>query len=115
MRTIGQLYQIVLDHFDDKESWDHVGICSKIGYCGQRSFITPNEFRRLRPHFFKQRPTIFSKFWWSWSYKVFTETRQQFWWRNNKAGEQQRKLFLAYLAKKYRGINIDGTINHTIP
>jgi len=106
MRTIGQLYQIVLEHFDDPPNWAVIGICDSIAHCANHRFITNAEYHKLRPHFFKQRPTIFSKWWWNWNYKAFTNTREQFWWRDNSRGAIQRKLFLAYLAKKYASVPV---------
>lgn len=85
--SIGELYQNVLNLYV------HGGICSAIdGY-------TPLSKRGLlKKHFKAQRPSIFSKFWWHKSYNVFGS----FWWWSAKGGNEQRKLFLAHLAKKYK-------------
>lgn len=85
--SIGELYQNVLNHFGGGG-----GICRNI------DIYTPiSQIDNLYEHFKKQKPNIFSKFYWNKTY-----TGRTFWWTFDKDGKEQRKLFLAYLAKKYK-------------
>jgi len=85
--SIGELYQNVLNKYV------YGSICDNI-----ECHTPSNKVDALLKHFQKQRPTIFSKFWWHRSYNAFNE----YWWFAWKGGNIQRKLFLAHLAKKYK-------------
>jgi hypothetical protein len=85
--SIGGLYQNVLNNY----------MCGLI--CWAIEDYTPYiQKNNLLKHFNKQRPSIFSKFWWHKSYN----TKSCIWWKSHLGGDEQRKLFLAYLAKKYK-------------
>ena len=90
-RDLKVLYQIVLRKFDAPCTF---GICNIITGLNARREFSIKEVDALFRHFKAHKPTIFSKFWWYWSYN---RRKRLFWWDNNDAGDKQRKKFLQHL------------------
>lgn len=83
--SIGELYGQVF------KGYSHGPICFQIHY------LVPRKYQdKLVAHFRRQKPTIFSKFWWHTDYRLFSA----FWWHPGTV--EQRKLFLAHLSEKYK-------------
>ena len=93
MRSLKELYQIVLDSDYDKK----YGICNIISFCAMDNIITEEEMYLVKSHFNKQKPTILSKFWW---HPPYNRLYNVWWWSHTKIGANQRKLFLQYLINK---------------
>jgi len=94
-RTLKELYQILLDNFDNFND----GICSKIHCLYWFDEITYKELKLLDKHFKNQKPTIFSKFFWYSSYNKM-RSGDNYWWKFNESGNKQRKLFIQHLMSK---------------
>lgn len=96
MRSIKELYQIVLDNFDLMIKAES-GICMVIVRCWYYDLITSDEKFALLKHFKKQRPTWYKnvKFYYHNSY-----VNRMFWWKYGEEGNEQRKLFLKHLINK---------------
>lgn len=90
MKTIGQLYEIVLSHLEKGE-----GICRAISISRRRGDITPTEEDLIDKHFMRQRPEKYSWWWWTSSY-----TGGLYWWPCDRI--RPRKRFLKFLIKKYK-------------
>ena len=95
MRTLKELYQIVLDsEYVEK----YHSICLAIRECALTKLITLKEWSYLEKHFIKNRPTIFSKFWWNFYYN--RPPLATYWWETNQKGDEQRIKFIKYLISK---------------
>lgn len=94
MRTLKELYTILLDRNDYKGS-----ICLGITklWCKYHK-ITEEEKEYLRVHFKAQRPGLFkyTKFRFNSNYTVIGA----YWWSRNDTGNEQRTKFIKHLISK---------------
>ena len=86
MRNLKQLYQLLLDEFDNIPV---DGICLKIEY----SEMFHEEMDFLDNDFQNRKIKWWSKFYWNDSFRG----QQGFWWTNNEKGNKQRKLYLQHI------------------
>ena len=94
IRTLKELYQLVLNDFNNKSIY---GICEVISNLFYEGIISSKERHTLCINFYKNKPKWYnSEFWWG---KHFTG--RIFWWTLCHKGNEQRKLFLQHLIKKY--------------
>jgi uncharacterized protein (DUF1499 family) len=94
MRTLKELYTILLDRNDYKDS-----ICLGITkLCLWHHKITEEEKEYLRVHFKAQRPGLFkhTKFMFNSNYNVIGV----YWWSRYDTGNEQRTRFIKHLISK---------------
>lgn len=97
IRTLKELYQLVLDNFDKSDILAQ-GICIKITELCSNSMISDSEYYFLIKNLDKNKPKWYnSKFWWNLNYIE----SPGWWWKLTEEGNEQRKLFLQHLIKKY--------------
>lgn len=94
MRTLKELYQLLLDKFD---SLDTEFICYKISRLYWEECITEYEQILLKEDFTKRKPTIFNKFWWQTEFRKFTPIDESWWKKNNQKSQIRRKEFLQHI------------------
>ena len=98
MRTLKQLYQLLLDNYTNNP---YDGICFQITRLGgSLDLISYNERDMLEEDFKSNKPHIT----WNWEYFKFTRkecyTGGTFWWERTYEGMEQRKLFIQHLINK---------------
>lgn len=71
------------------------GICAEMRSLNENGEITFMEHAMLSNHFYKQKPHMFSLFWWNPSYKG-----RGFWWKGTVEGNKQRVKFIESIIKK---------------
>jgi len=96
MRDLKELYQILLDKYDEIHLFygNYIGICTTIEWLNWE-FINDEEYKLLKRDFQLRRPKAFSKFWWNFSFNK--NTNNVWWWDKNKSGNKQRKLFIKHI------------------
>lgn len=94
IKPLNELYQLVLDNFDLYDKW---GICIKICRLYKHNIISNYELDLLLENLDKNKPKWYnSKFWWNKHFSLGA-----YWWKLTEEGNEQRKLFLQHLIKKY--------------
>jgi hypothetical protein len=93
-RPLKELYQILLDNFDDKRISKY-GTCNKINDLLYKvDLISLDELNLLICNFIRNQPSIYKN-------EKFTKslffTGKGYWWTNNWFGDRQRKKFIKYL------------------
>ncbi len=95
IRPLKELYSILLEY---REKYNlSYGICSSIGGLYLNP-LSPEEYYILLGHFQKQKPNIFSKFYWHPSFHQFYG--EGFWWKLSEKGAKQRNKFIQSLIDK---------------
>jgi len=96
MKSLRELYQILLDNFLDER-----GICYNIIVLYVKGLITADERNLLTKHLHNNRPKRYSRFWWNRAYSA----KQKFWWTLDTKGYEQRKSFIKYqILKEWTGV-----------
>lgn len=96
MRKLSDLYTILLEEFEMCKR--DTGICSRIDAMVFSDKCTTSEWSEIMNHIRKNKPNIFSRFYWhpsfNWAY------HGGFWWKRNNEGYKQRVKFLESLIEK---------------
>ncbi len=94
MRTLKELYTLVLEHFDDTPS---LGICVKIRRLDLNNIISRPEYSILMGDFMKRKPRWYN----SWFYWNPSFINGVWWWNNlHPQAQEQRKKFLKHIINK---------------
>ncbi len=96
MRTLKELYTLVLEELD--KSSKSIGICICIERLYINNIIEYNEYLLVDTDFQNQIPNIFNKFWWNSAYNKLNNAG--YWWTLDEAGLEQRKLFIKDILNK---------------
>jgi len=91
MRTLKQLYQLLLHNYDNSKL---LGICRKISDLYWQGLITEEEDKLLKLDFSKRKPNIFNKFWWDSEYNQLSSFGDFWWYPEN---HNKRKEFLQHI------------------
>jgi len=91
MKTLKKLYQLLLENFNN---FNHSGICILIANLYYNNIITYKEYINLSENFQDRKIRIWSKFYWSKSYRG---RQYGWWWELNEEGNKQRKLYLQHI------------------
>lgn len=90
MRTLKELYTIVLNNFD---KCCEIGICNLVYKLESNGTITFEEHDKLYKHFSTKKIRFWSKFYWNESFRG----QIGWWWKLNEEGNKQRKLYLQHI------------------
>ena len=89
-RRLKELYEILLDNKINQ------GICHCINRLYGLDTISLEEHNLLLKDFESKKPNIFSKFFWNSNYNQLSR-KSHYWWKNDKKGNEQRKLFIQHI------------------
>lgn len=93
MKTLNELYKLLLIEFETKE---HYGICSAITDLKWYGTITKEEFNTLHDHFMSEKPRLFKNT--LFVFKNRYRYKNTYWWI--PSNKKPRIQFIKHLIKK---------------
>jgi hypothetical protein len=93
--TRKEIFEEVLHRIENDQIHLSLSICMTLKYLFSESEITKEQYKDASKYFQSNKPTIFSKFYWSKAYKGYS-----YWWTMDNKGKQERIKFIKYLISK---------------